>query len=247
MGRQQQLAIARVAPPDQRQQRHHHRQQPHAAQPDRQRDLHAGGARAERRDQDHLARAGPEQQGREHRPDNAEAVIVRQRADSDIGAGDDKAENGRRRRAQAAAESQPRRDVGWECAPSSEGHQHTPIGVAASERTRPVIAAPPFRRPGSQPSSARSIASPQPCRRAKSRDRTRRRRSPRTGRLQHGADAADRRRRQRHHVGIAAHEGDILAVRDDLHDVARRAARRGRPPLRPSAERFHRRSARRSE
>ena len=86
MGRQQQFPVARRRRLDERQQRHHHGKQPHAAQADRQRNLDQRRTAPKRRDQDDLPRPDPHQQGRQHDPNQAEAEIVCQRADPDIGA-----------------------------------------------------------------------------------------------------------------------------------------------------------------
>ncbi len=86
MRRQDQLPGARAGVLMHRQQRHHHRQQPHAAQADRERGLDQGRAGAERRDQNDLRRGGPDQHRRQHRPADAKAEIMGERAEADIGA-----------------------------------------------------------------------------------------------------------------------------------------------------------------
>src|SRR6516164_9125307 len=93
MGGQNERAKRGFRPPDQRQQRDHHGKKTRAAHAHRQRSLDRRGAGAERRHQDHLRRSRPYQRGRGHSPPQAEAEIMRQRSDADIGPDHDIGQN----------------------------------------------------------------------------------------------------------------------------------------------------------
>ena len=70
----------------------------------------ARGAGTERRDQDDLPRGDPQQQGRGHDPPQAEAEVMRQRGDADIGPDQDIGQH-RAPRGQEAGEERRRRRV----------------------------------------------------------------------------------------------------------------------------------------
>ena len=85
MRRQHQMTTLRLRRLHQRQHRHHHRKQPDRAHRHRNRRLHRGRAGPQRRNQDDLRRARPDQQRAAEHPAQAEMAVMGQRADAEIG------------------------------------------------------------------------------------------------------------------------------------------------------------------
>ena len=86
MRRQQQVALRACPAAQQRQQRRPPSATADAAQRHRERRPRTAWRRAERRDQDDLRRRRPDQHGRRAPSTRAEAELMRQRADADVGA-----------------------------------------------------------------------------------------------------------------------------------------------------------------
>ena len=99
MSRQNEMAKPRLRTSDEREQRHHHRQETHAGKADRQRDFERACASAERRNDDHLGRSRPYEDGRKDHPSKAKAIIVRKRPNAHVGAEEHDGEDGCPRRA----------------------------------------------------------------------------------------------------------------------------------------------------
>ncbi len=71
----------------------YHGKQAHCAQRHRQSNFEQGRPRAQSRDQDDLRRRGPHQDGRKREPARRKAGIVCERADAQIGAGENQHEH----------------------------------------------------------------------------------------------------------------------------------------------------------